>query len=795
MIFSEQWLREWVDPPLTSQNLMDQLTMAGLEVDSLVAVAASFSGVIVAEVQSVVPHPDAEKLRVCQVFDGLTAAQVVCGAANVRPGLRVPFATVGAVLASKTGDTSMTIKKARLRGVESNGMLCSAQELGIAETSDGLLELPADAPLGKDIRDYLTLNDMSMELDLTPNRGDCLGIAGVAREIAVLNSLTATWPTIISVQATIPDTITVQIDAKAQCPRYLGRVVKGVNISAESPLWLKERLRRSGLRSIDPVVDVTNYVLLELGQPMHAFDLDALNSSVIVRMANSSEKLVLLDGKEIALAEDVLVIADSEKVLAMAGIMGGKNSAVSSSTRDVFLECAFFSPLAIAGRARRYGLHTDASHRYERGVDYAIQALAMDRATTLLLQIAGGQPGPVTEALGELPVAPIITLDLSKVNRILGLEIPVLRIREILERLGLEVLTLDAQHLQVKVPSFRFDLSLDVDLVEEIARVYGYNNLPKTRTLSPMMLGTSTETRSELNKVKDRLASLGYQEVITYSFVEPGLQQVVNPDEEGITLQNPISADMSVMRTSLWTGLLNTLKHNTNRQQDRVRIFECGQVFLRRNERTVQPTTIGGLIYGTLVPALWCNDGKLPDFFDIKGDVEAILALSRGLGKVSFVPAKHPALHAGQSAEILANGQKIGIVGTLNPQIQRLLDINKKVYLFELYVDSMLSSAIPKMQELSRFPEVGRDLAVVVDNEVPSEEVEATIRVVAGSMLVDLRIFDVYQGDAIEKSKKSIALGLTLQHPSRTLDDEDINGIINSCVKELHAKFNAKLRN
>jgi phenylalanyl-tRNA synthetase beta chain len=424
MIFSEQWLREWVNPPLTTQNLMDQLTMAGLEVDGLEPVASAFSGVIVAEVQVVEPHPDADKLRVCQVFDGLTSVQVVCGAANVRPGLRVPFATVGAILASKSGEDVMTIKKARLRGVESNGMLCSAQELGIADTSEGLLELPADAPLGQDIRVFLNLNDISMELDLTPNRGDCLGIVGVAREIAALNGMSCAWPVISTVQATIPDILPVKIDAKVQCPRYLGRVVKGVNINALSPLWLTERLRRSGLRSIDPVVDVTNYVLLELGQPMHAFDLRTLKTGITVRMAQNSEKLVLLDGKEIALADDVLVIADDENALAMAGVMGGKNSAVSSATRDVFLESAFFSPLALAGRARRYGLHTDASHRYERGVDYAMQALAMERATELLLQIAGGQAGPVTEALGDLPVATVINLDISKVHRILGLEIP-----------------------------------------------------------------------------------------------------------------------------------------------------------------------------------------------------------------------------------------------------------------------------------------------------------------------------------------------------------------------------------
>lgn len=795
MIFSEQWLREWVNPPLTTQNLMDQLTMAGLEVEGCEEVAAGFSGVIVAEVQSVAPHPDADKLRVCQVSDGQSIFQIVCGASNVREGLRVPLATVGAVLKSKSGESSMTIKKARLRGVESNGMLCSAEELGMAESADGLLELPSDAPVGQDIREYLQLDDVSLELDLTPNRGDCLGIIGIAREIAVLNSLDVKQPQFADVPAAVSDCFPVTIHAKSQCPRYLGRLVKGIDPGACTPLWLSERLRRSGLRSIDPVVDVTNYVLLELGQPMHAFDLNELSSGVDVRLAHQGEKLVLLDGKEVTLDSDVLVIADSARVLAMAGIMGGQSSGVNSQTRDVFLECAFFSPLAIAGRARRYGLHTDASHRYERGVDFEIQRLAMERATALLVEIAGGQPGPVIEAIGELPTAPGIVLELSKVERMLGLQIDAMRIRDILERLGMKVFAADTRHLEVLVPAFRFDISLDVDLIEEIARVYGYNNLPKTRTLSPMALGSCTELRSDLGRVKDRLATLGYQEVITYSFVEPGLQSKINPGDEGIPLQNPISADMSVMRTSLWPGLLNTLKHNTNRQQERVRIFECGQIFLRRSETTEQPSRIGGLVYGNLFPELWCHENKAPDFFDVKGDIEAVLDLSGGAGSVSFVPSRHPALHPGQCAALLIGGREIGILGALSPQIQRDLDINKSVYLFEIDIDSMLVSAVPKMRELSRFPEVGRDIAVLIDKEVSGEKIEQAIRGVAGPLLVDLRIFDVYQGDAIEKSKKSVALGLTLQHPSRTLGDEDINGIINNCVKELHAKFNAKLRN
>ncbi len=795
MIFSEQWLREWVNPPLTTQNLMDQLTMAGLEIDGCEPVAAEFSGVIVAEVRQVDAHPAADKLRVCQVFDGASTLQVVCGASNVRAGMRVPFATVGARLAGKASGDVLTIKQARLRGVESNGMLCSAQELGMAESADGLLELPSDAPLGRDIRDYLQLDDVSLELDLTPNRGDCLGMVGIAREIAALNGLVVNQPVIDAVPATVSDSFPVRIEAAAQCPRYLGRVIKGVNPAAQTPLWMAEKLRRSGLRCIDAVVDVTNYVLLELGQPMHAFDLASLNKSVCVRLAREDEKLVLLDGKEITLSTDVLVIADEDRVLAMAGVMGGLESGVGPQTRDVFLECAFFSPLALAGRARRYGLHTDASHRYERGVDFEVQARAMERATALLLQIAGGQAGPVMESLGELPQVPVVTLKFAKLARVLGIQIAPEQVCAILQRLGISILEQNEHGITASIPSFRFDLSLDVDLIEEIARLHGYNNLPKTRARSPMALGSSTETRSEPGRLKDRLTSLGYQEVITYSFVDPDLQDRIIPSESAIALQNPISADMSVMRLSLWPGLLKTLIYNTNRQQERVRIFEIGQIFLRIDGNTVQPPKIGGLIFGKVQPELWSSDGRDCDYFDLKGDVESILDLSPGIGPVSFAPEMHPALHPGQSAGIHVNGRRIGLMGALSPQLQREFGFNKKIYLFELDMDSVLDSKVPRMRELSRFPEVGRDLAVVIGVDVSSEQIAACIRDIAGPLLVDLRIFDVYQGDAIEKNKKSIALGLTLQHPSRTLGDEDINGIIDSCVKELQAKFNAKLRN
>ncbi len=795
MIFSEQWIREWVNPSLTTQQLMDQLTMAGLEVEGFSPVAGKFSGVVVGEVISVIPHPDADKLRICEVSDGVTTVQVVCGASNVRAGLRVPFARVGAKLHSVADTSVLQIKQARLRGTESNGMLCSAQELGLAESSDGLLELPSDAPVGECVREYLHLDDVSVELDLTPNRGDCLGITGLAREIAALNGLVPQHPEIPVIPPTINDTFEVGILAPDQCPRYLGRVVRGVDASVVTPLWLKETLRRCGVRSIDPVVDVTNYVLLELGQPMHAFDLSLLKDRIAVRMALEGEKLVLLDGKEITLSPDILIIADGHGPLAMAGVMGGSSSGVSKSTRDVFLECAYFAPLALAGRARRYGLHTDASHRYERGVDYKIQALAMERATGLLIEIAGGQPGPVVESLGNLPAAPIIELRLNKVSRMLGLTIPSPQIEKILTMLGMEVLQNTDELIVVEIPSFRFDISLDVDLIEEIARVYGYNLLPRTRPLSRMSLGSRTEAKSAASGFKDRLIALGYQEVVTYSFVEPGLMQRVNSTPPAIPLQNPISSDMSVMRTSLWPGLLSTLKHNVNRQQERVRIFELGQVFLKNGESTDYPAYLSGLIYGPLNPEIWSYAKMQLDFFDIKGDVETLLDFSKSQESFRFVPAQHQALHRGQCADLELHGVFVGKIGALDPALQRDLGFNNRVYLFELDIEKLQKAKIPKIKELSKFPEVNRDLAIVVSADVSAEQILDNVRGNAGSSLVDLRIFDVYQGDAVEKTKKSIALGLTLQHPSRTLSEDDINEIISRCVKGLDAKFNAKLRN
>jgi len=787
--FSENWLREWVNPQLSTEELVAQLTMAGLEVDSVEPAANKFTGVVVGEVLSLEKHPDADKLNVCQVSNGKENFQVVCGAPNVAAGQKVPFALVGAELAE-----DFKIKQAKLRGVESNGMLCSAEELGLAEKSDGILELPLDATVGQGFRDYLDLDDSIIDVDLTPNRGDCLSVQGIAREAAVLNKTSVSTPELDEVASTIDDVFPVELLSPVDCPRYLGRVIKNVDVSAVSPVWLKEKLRRSGIRSIDPAVDVTNYVMLELGQPLHAFDLDILSKGIRVRRANKAEKLVLLDGREVELNEETLVIADHEKALAIAGVMGGEHSGVSKNTKHLFLESAFFNPLSIAGKARNYGMHTDASHRFERGVDYELPKLAIERATRLLLDIVGGEPGPVVVTDAELPESRTVKLRASKVLGLLGLDIPAADIEDILSRLGLEVIEKDAGSWLFKVPSWRFDISIEADLIEEVARVYGYDNLPISRSTTDSRLNSSSENKLSIKQLRRRLISLGYQEVISYSFVEPELESSLSlPQSDAITLSNPISSEMSVMRRSLWPGLIQTLKHNQNRQQDRVRIFESGLVF-SKTDAIQQEAMLGGLIWGNQSPEQWGEKGRPVDFYDIKGDVESLLSMTNDIAAFRFESAEHPGLQIGQSARILRGQQCIGWLGALNPQLQKTLDIPAKVYLFELAMNGLLDAALTKVTALSKYPSVRRDIALVLDTGVNYTELEQLIRQQAGENLERVVLFDVYQGENIQAGKQSMAIGLIFQNPSRTLNDDEINSIINSCIKTLEAQFNAELR-
>jgi len=790
MQFSESWLREWVNPDIDTDTLVAQLTMAGLEVDSISAAAQDFSGVIIAEVQAVEAHPDADKLRVCQVFNGTELNQVVCGATNVAAGQKIAYATVGAVLGK-----DFKIKKARLRGVESFGMICSAEELGLAEQSDGIMVLPADAEPGTDIRKFLALDDTLIEVDLTPNRGDCLSIAGIAREVGVLNNLPVTSPVIDDVPAQINETFPIALQSSEHCPRYLGRVLRNINPDVTSPRWLQERLRRSGIKSIDPVVDVTNLVLMELGQPMHAFDYEKLEGGINVRLAQNKEKLTLLDGKEVELNQDTLLIADAKKALAIAGVMGGLDSSVQAYTRHIFLESAFFTPQCIAGVARSYGLQTDAAHRFERGVDFDLPRRAMERATGLLLEIVGGEAGPVMEAVQSLPEARTVSLRAERISRILGISMSADQVEAILTGLGLVLLGKDAESWTFSVPSWRFDIAIEEDLVEELARIFGYDNLPVTEPLSRFSLKPQVEAKVGLPAIRERLTAMGYQEVITYSFVDKKLELLLGADEaQLLPLANPISQDMSVMRTSLWPGLLSTLQYNHHRQQNRVRIFESGLVFSNNNNEIEQKPKVASILWGSQFPEQWGEPGASVDFFNMKGDLESVLGLTLEQGSFAFVADSHPSLQPGQTARIDRDGITIGWIGALSLQAQQHIDINGKVYLMELDLDSVAGARLPVYRELSRFPSVRRDLAVIVDVAQEVGEIQAAIREKAGELLSGSVIFDVYQGLNIEKTKKSLAIGLTFQHPSRTLTDEEINAIINNCINILEAQFNAELR-
>ncbi|HEY5718601.1 MAG TPA: phenylalanine--tRNA ligase subunit beta [Motiliproteus sp.] len=792
MKFSEQWLREWVNPALDTDALVAQVTMAGLEVDGVEPVAGAFSGVIVAEVIEAEQHPDADKLRVCKVSTGTDElVQVVCGAPNARVGIKVAFAQVGAML---PGD--FKIKKAKLRQVESFGMLCSNAELGLSDDHDGIIELAVDAPVGADLREYLGLDDQIIEVDLTPNRGDCLGIAGLAREVGVLNKLAVTVPVCEPVTASVTDQFPVEVQAAAACPRYVGRVIRNVDLAASSPLWLQERLRRSGIRSIDAVVDVTNYVMLELGQPMHAFDLAQLHGGIVVRMAEAGEALTLLDGQELQLNADTLVIADQQRPMALAGIMGGEDSGVSESTRDIFLESAFFSPLAVAGKARSYGLHTDSSHRFERGVDPELQRRAIERATALLLDIVGGEAGPVTEVANanELPQAARIQLRAKRIRKMLALELPAHEVEEILSRLGMVVTANDHDSWTVTVPTYRFDISLEEDLLEELARIYGYNRLPVCSSTATLALRPNPEVRRGLPELRRLLVARGYQEAITYSFVEPMMQQLLDPTVEPVALANPISADMSVMRTSLWPGLVKALQHNQHRQQNRVRMFESGMRFVPGADGLVQDQVLAGVLVGSRYPEGWSAKRDNVDFFDLKGDVEALLALGGDLASYHFVAAEHPALHPGQCARIERDGELVGYLGALHPSHCQALDLNGPVYLFELALAPVRQGLLPSFAPLSKYPETRRDLAFVVDDGVAVAELLALVREQGGEWLTNLTLFDVYAGEGIENGKKSLALGLTWQHPSRTLTDEEINSVFSAIVTSAQQRCGAVLR-
>lgn len=790
MQVSEAWLRELVNPPVDSATLVAQLTMAGLEVDAINPVAAVFNGVVVAEVLSTVQHPNADKLRVCQVNVGQAEPlQIVCGASNVRPGLKVPAALIGAVL---PGD--FKIKESKLRGELSFGMLCSEKELGLAATSEGLMELPADAPVGVDIRDYLTLNDNVIELGLTPNRADCLSVLGVAREMAVLNKLPAVDFPVAPVAVQHQDTLAVVVEAAEACPVYLGRLIKGINQQATTPLWMQERLRRSGIRSLSPVVDVTNYVLLELGQPLHAFDAGKLAAPVVVRRSRSGESLALLNDQTIELDGDALVIADQQQALALAGVMGGSSSAVSDTTQDIFLECAFFTPINVAGKARQFGLHTDSSHRFERGVDFSLQHRAIERATQLIVDIAGGSVGPITEAVApsQLPTRQAVPLRRARIQKVLGIEFGDAEVQALFSGLGMQVASHQDGWL-ITPPGFRFDIAIEEDLLEEIGRIYGYDNLPSNTLLMRQSLGTAAENRLPQTRFEDCLVDRGYQEAITYSFVDAEMQKTIAPNDEVVAIQNPISSELAVMRTTLWCGLLNAALYNVNRQQNRVRLFETGLRFLVSGGEVKQQKMLAGLALGTVYAEQWGEKARGVDFFDVKADVEALLALTAG--KYQFQAASHPALHPGQSAQIVsASGELVGMLGMLHPNLEKQLGFDAPVFLFELSLELLCERKVPSFAPLSKFPSVRRDMALLVKQTVSAGDIVACIEAAKQTAVREVSIFDVYQGKGIEEGYKSVALSLVIQDFERTLTDTEIDAIFHGLLETLSAKLHAKLR-
>ncbi|ENW33330.1 phenylalanine--tRNA ligase subunit beta [Acinetobacter baumannii] len=791
MKISENWLRTWVNPAIDSDTLSDQLTMLGLEVDELAPVAKPFTGVVVGEVLTVEQHPDADRLRVTTVNIGSgEPLQIVCGAPNVRAGMKAPVATIGAIL---PGD--FKIKKGKLRGVESQGMLCGASEIDLEDKIDGLLELPDDAPVGVNIREYLKLDDNVIDISITPNRGDCFSIRGIAREVAVINQLQMNEPEIKSVDATITDEKKVVINTDG-APRYLGRVIKNVNVKASTPEWMEQALARSGIRTHSILVDVTNYVLMELGQPMHAFDLAKIEGTVHVRQAQPQEKLQLLNDQEVELQDDVMVIADDQKALAIAGIMGGLASSVTDDTTDIFLESAFFAPLAIAGRARRFGLHTDSSQRYERGVDFELPLIAMNRASQLIQELAGGEFGPITvaEKSDLLPKREAIELKQAQVDQLLGYKVAAEFITDALTRLGCEVTIQADGEWSVVPPSHRYDMAIYQDLIEEVARIDGYDNIQISLPSMDVQLA-KYQDRFEIAQLRQTVVTLGYQEAISFSFADAKLEKQLNPQVSPLMLANPISSDLAAMRSTLLSSLIPCVQYNLNRQQSRVRFFELGLRFDYQKANSIQDLkqipTLALVAVGSREPESWHAKPQPMDFFDFKGEVEEILAAGRV--KVEYVRSERPWLHPGQSAEILVDGQSIGYLGRLHPSLENELDLST-TWVAELDQAAVLQSYVSNFTELSRFPSVRRDIALLISDNINVRDIQQLIEKTGGELLDSTWLFDVYTGQGVEEGKRSLAFALLWQHPSRTLEDAEIKSGMDNIIQVLENTYQATLR-
>ena len=784
MLVSEKWLRSWVNPAATTDQIVSLLTFAGLEVDGVSAPCKPFTDVVVARIDAIEPHPDADKLRVCSVNDGTDLHQVVCGAANARVGLVAPLARVGAKL-----DDSFKIKKAKLRGVESLGMLCGADELGLSEVRDGLMELPADAAIGAPLRDYLGLDDALIDIDLTPNRGDCFGLRGIAREVGVLTSTAVNEPSIKPIAAAIDAQVPVVLDDPAGCPRYLSRVIQGVDLSVASPDWLIERLRRAGVRSIDPAVDVTNYVMMELGQPMHAFDRSQIDTGIVVRRARDGEQLTLLDGKVVELDAEVLIIADHTKPLALAGIMGGEHSGVAATTTDLLLEVAWFNPLTIAGRARRFGLHTDASQRYERGVDSQLQAQAMERATQLLLDIVGGQAGVVVEAVSQahVPAPRVVELRADRLAAQLDLHIPADTVTDILTRLGMNPVVAEGTW-RCTAPSWRHDIAIEQDLVEEVARVYGYDNLPSKMPAATNGMPRLAEAIRDKNRIRSQLVDLGLNEVITYSFVHPNQHNHFHDDNAVMDLANPITADMVRMRQSMLPGLTQTAAYNLNRQHKGVSIFEIGQCFAGAVDALEQKDRLGVLMSGDVNQWDWQSPARSVDFYDVKGVVEGLVA-----DGLSFEPAQRQGMHPGRTANVLINGEVVGYIGALHPQLASTLDLPDATYVADLSLAAVAHANVASFKPLSKFPSSGRDFALLV-GEQSWAAIREVIAASAGPLLDSVVLFDVYEGKGLPEGMKSLAVHLSWRDADATLEEAVLNAAADNVLAALSEQLGVTLR-
>lgn len=811
MKFNEAWLRQLVDINVDHETLCDQITMLGLEVDGVEAVAGEFSGVVVGEVVACEQHPNADKLRVTKVNIGNDELlNIVCGAPNCRQGLKVACAKVGAIL---PGD--FKIKPAKLRGEPSEGMLCSFQELGINSEANGIIELPDDAKVGECIRKYLNLDDKIIEISLTPNRSDCLSLRGIAREVAVINKtvvndFSQNKEKSVAVEPTIDDEIQVNLEAGEACPRYLTRVIKNVDLSVASPLWMQEKLRRCGMRSIDAIVDITNFVMLELGQPMHAFDLAKIEVPISVRMAKDGETVKLLDGNTATLKDNTLVIADNKEVLAMAGIFGGENSGINlAETKDIVLEAAFFAPLAITGRARQYGLHTESSHRFERGVDYNLPREAMERASELVLRICGGEAGKINEVVDSknLPSCNKITLRRSRLDKILGHHVENRAVSDILERLGLNPKFENNKNgsnknapqgisWTVTSPSFRFDLEIEEDLIEEVARIYGYNSIPNKAPLANLKMNAHLEAKVDLNQVKQILVGRDYQEAITYSFVDPKIQKLFH-EEDALMLPNPISSEMSAMRLSLVSGLLGALSYNQNRQQNRVRLFESGLKFtpVQDNEIQVeQKMVLAAVITGSKNNPSWDVKAQNVDFFDLKGDLESLFALSDARDEIKFVAKDIKGFHPTQTAQLIKAGKQVGFIGAIHPSVCQKLDINNQTYYFEVELDAILHNNSIEASPISKYPTNKRDLAFVVSDLVPTFDILAKIKAVNPELVKAVNLFDLYKGENIATDAKSLAVSVFLQDNNKTLTEDNILEVLAQIRSMLTTDFDAIFR-